>query len=493
MSNGTFCGSCGSVLKEGALYCGSCGAAAPQGRAAPAVPPPTMVGTVGGSWPAPDRPYASAVMPAVQTYAGAPDDPVPTATARPGGIPVGGSLPSDPGLYATFGRRVAAYIIDAIPPLLIVILSYGALLAAVLGRSSGGASFSLVLSLVLPVAYFVLLWAMAAKGSSPGKALLGMRVVRENTGAFPGAGLGLGRLLLMGLLIGITFYIGGFSPLWDKTGRRKGWWDQAVGTVVLNLSAVQGYRSAVGNHARSSGAAVEMTAPQPVPVDPTSAVAGVLESAGALDVPEWDLPPVRPATNATKAPAATWGDRPADSAPATHTISSPVRPSPVGGPVPSPMTSVEEVPWGAPAAPAGVIKSIPGLSPVATEDSLEHTRMAPPRTPQPSTGDWQLTFDDGRNVPLTESLIVGRDPVVAAGEPDANLLALGDEGRSVSKTHLRLDAGPAGVQVTDRHSTNGVTVITAGIPLACVPGVATLVPDNSTVRFGDRHLLVRRV
>lgn len=46
--------------------------------------------------------------------------------------------------------------------------------------------------------------------------------------------------------------------------------------------------------------------------------------------------------------------------------------------------------------------------------------------------------------------------------------------------------------VTDRHSTNGVVVVSAGVDLACVPGVPTPVPDGSTVRFGDRSLVIRR-
>jgi hypothetical protein len=136
-----------------------------------------------------------------------------------------------------------------------------------------------------------------------------------------------------------------------------------------------------------------------------------------------------------------------------------------------------------------VISGIPGLAPVAPADGVEHTRMAPPRPPK-SHPQWELEFDGGRVVALTESLILGRDP---AAEPDesAALLALGDDGRSVSKTHLRIDPSPGGVQVTDRHSTNGVIVVTAGVRLHCVPGVPTVVPDGSTVQFGDRQFELR--
>lgn len=50
MNPGSFCGICGAVVKQGGLYCGSCGAptAASRTPTAVPVPPPTMVGTIGG-------------------------------------------------------------------------------------------------------------------------------------------------------------------------------------------------------------------------------------------------------------------------------------------------------------------------------------------------------------------------------------------------------------------------------------------------------------
>lgn len=68
--------------------------------------------------------------------------------------------------------------------------------------------------------------------------------------------------------------------------------------------------------------------------------------------------------------------------------------------------------------------------------------MAAVRLPKAAIKAWYLDFDDGRSMMLDDNLIVGRDPAATSGETGANLLALGDEGRSVSKTHLRLDAGP---------------------------------------------------
>ena len=504
MASAPFCGSCGGVLNGDALYCGSCGAPAPQLSGAPPVPPSAIVGTVGGS------PVAPAA--AVRSEPLTPKPPVPQPPAaqyRPQPVPAGDWV------YATFGRRVGAYLIDGIAPLLFVFLSYAALFALVRSASSRGASGGFLVILLLPLAYFVLLWAMAAKGSSPGKAMLGIRVVRERSGAFPGAGLGLGRLLLEGILISVTFYIAGFSPFWDNSGRRRAWWDTAVGTVVLNLSAVQQYRAVVsgrtvGTAAPAPGARAAATPavwqgnltpapsspPPPPAMDTPPPPPPPPAPAGPADRPEWDLVPVKAESAPVKAPAASWSDRAASQFPPPP----PPPPPPPAEPISVASVSthaaapvVDDVPWGAaPSAAGGLISAIPGLTPVGNDDEIEHTRMAAARLPSAATTVWYLDFDDHRTMVLDGNLIIGRDPSSTAGETGANLLALGDEGRSVSKTHLRLDAGPAGVCVVDRHSTNGVTVVTAGVSLACVPGEPTLVPAHSTVRFGDRHLVVRQ-
>lgn len=488
MNPGSFCGSCGAAVKQGGLYCGSCGApvvAAAGPDPAPLPVPLTMVGTVGGQ-PVP----ASSPPPS-------PADAGPTAWAGPVGFTG----------YASFGRRVGAYVIDAIPTLVITAIGYSALLAAFLGRSTAAASLSLIVVLAGPIVYFVVLWVMAAKGNSPGNALLGIRVVREASGGEPGAGLGLGRLLLKGLLIGITFYIGGFSPLWDSSGRRKGWWDSACGTVVLNRDAVQSYRAAVDGSQPPSLVAMSLTG-QPERIEPSeSAAEPVIASAPAVervrstpdDRPEWDIAPVavparRVSTQPVTTSVATWDDRPADPAaadppaPSASTAVSAVSPWRA---VPDP---IQDLPWSDPAPTAVVIQGVPDrdLPTVeAEQEDLDHTRLRV--TPSQVGGSgWLAELDDGRTLPLDGPVLLGRDPSARPEEPAAIPVPVADEGRSVSKTHLLLDAGPGGVQVTDRHSTNGVVVVTAGVDLRCVPGVPTPVLDGSTVRFGDRTLVVRR-
>lgn len=543
MNPGSFCGSCGAVVKPGALYCGSCGApAAPAPAAAPTAAPPTMIGTIGGG-AVPPPPQAEAWPPtAAQDQAWPPAGPV--DAAGPAGFVD----------YATFGRRAAAYVIDGIPYLIIAAIGYVWALSAISAAWRGystGLSLSYLLLLFGPLIYVVVLWAMAAKGNSPGNAILGIRVVREANGAFPGAGLGFGRLLLKGLLIGITCYIGGFSPLWDKTGRRKGWWDSACNTVVLDKDAVPAYRAFVGA-AGAAGVRPPATAyspadaypaaeAYPVPDDypaagrppaepdrqwesdqhfgyPPAGAAGSTSSTGvsvpaaggmpgvADDRPAWDIAPVQAADPVVArpqvpTPAANWGDRPASGAigPYATAVASPPPPPPPpparhAAPVDPAPGPGADLPW-ASASGASVITSVPGFSAPSyadqtPEEPAEHTRMRV--APQASGGSgWTANLDDGRTMPVLGKLILGRDPSVSPSDGDAVAVPVADEGRSVSKTHLLLEAGPGGVQVTDRHSTNGVVVVTAGVDLTCVPGVPTPVPDGSTVRFGDRSLRVR--
>jgi uncharacterized RDD family membrane protein YckC len=440
MNPGTFCGTCGAVTKQGALYCGSCGAPAPGPTAATPVPPPTMIGTVG---------------------TGAAPDP---ADAPPFDAP--GAGPAEFTGCSTFGRRVGAYLLDALPPVLFVLAGYPALIAAVFREPGPPLWLAFLFLGALPLAYVVVLWAMAARGSSPGNALLGIRVVRESTGAPPGVGLGLGRLLLRSLILGVTLYVAGFSPLWDGTGRRRGWWDSACGTVVLNRDALDSYRAKAGRPEPPSLAAMSLG----------GLPAG--DSAGD-ERPAWDLPPVapipRPGPAAAAVPTASWGDRPADPA---------AVPSPSGPAAP-------DLPWSKPPPASEVIQAVPGV--VRAPEPAEHTRLKVTAEPAPSTAaGWLAALDDGRTLTLAGPVILGRDPIARSEEHSAVTVPIADDGRSVSKTHLRLDVGSAGVAVTDRHSTNGVVVVTAGVELRCVPGVATPVPEGSIVRFGDRSLAVRR-
>lgn len=86
---------------------------------------------------------------------------------------------------------------------------------------------------VIAIAYTVVFWWR--KGTTPGKALLGMRIVTQQ-----GKPLTLGRALLryVGYILASWPLKLGFAPiLWDPL--RRGWHDQIAGTLVVRTAAKQ--------------------------------------------------------------------------------------------------------------------------------------------------------------------------------------------------------------------------------------------------------------
>jgi uncharacterized RDD family membrane protein YckC len=152
------------------------------------------------------------------------------------------------GYYAGFSSRLLAFWIDIILVTIIVLLGAG-LLAAFstilpvpkimeiftnLFPGMGGGinyvigllSFSVVATL-LYILYNLIFWALT--GQTPGKALIGLRIVGKNGQQVnPLRGL----LRLIGYLLG--FVTLGFGFLWILVSdRRQGWHDLLAGTYVI--------------------------------------------------------------------------------------------------------------------------------------------------------------------------------------------------------------------------------------------------------------------
>jgi uncharacterized RDD family membrane protein YckC len=85
------------------------------------------------------------------------------------------------------------------------------------------------IALTLLVAY-----AEGRSGSSPGKTLLRLRLIREENGRPLGFGAALGRRLAQVLDV-LACYLGLLRPLWDA--KRQTFSDKVVGAVVLRLTA----------------------------------------------------------------------------------------------------------------------------------------------------------------------------------------------------------------------------------------------------------------
>ena len=146
---------------------------------------------------------------------------------------------------AGFFSRSLAFVFDLVI-LNIVLLGGSALIQAFLRffRLTGlvdsiktvweNSTFNIVLDSVLitllVIGYFTFCWTLV--GFTPGKAILGLKVVRKN-----GAKVSFGRSILRFFaywISAIPLFLGFFWVLWDP--KRQGWHDKIAGTQVLYIS-----------------------------------------------------------------------------------------------------------------------------------------------------------------------------------------------------------------------------------------------------------------
>ena len=135
-----------------------------------------------------------------------------------------------PGIeFAGFGARLVAYIIDTV---VILILAIG------LGIIAGLAVFVMPLLsilpilaiLIVPLVYFPYFWQKS--GQTPGKRMMGIKVVRDSDGGPLTWGMAIIRLV--GYWVsGLVFYLGYIWIFIDK--RKRGWHDLIASTVVIKV------------------------------------------------------------------------------------------------------------------------------------------------------------------------------------------------------------------------------------------------------------------
>ncbi|RZT97916.1 RDD family protein [Rivibacter subsaxonicus] len=133
--------------------------------------------------------------------------------------------------YVGFWLRVWAALIDTLLVLLmtlpLVALFYGWDLDK-LASSSGERPLDLIINWVLPAIAVLLFWHY--RQATPGKMVIGARIVDAGTGAKPSTGQNIGRYL--GYFVSIVpFCLGLLWVGWDA--RKQGWHDKLAGTVVV--------------------------------------------------------------------------------------------------------------------------------------------------------------------------------------------------------------------------------------------------------------------
>jgi len=143
---------------------------------------------------------------------------------------------ADAGEAAGFGVRLGAYVIDAmiLGAVMILIMTPIGLLAAVIGSKSTAIAmllslFGWILIMVISVGYVLVPWALV--GITPGKRLLGLKIVRADGGSEPLGYLKAG-LRMVGYMASGALFCAGFIMV-AFTKDHKGLHDMIADTKVV--------------------------------------------------------------------------------------------------------------------------------------------------------------------------------------------------------------------------------------------------------------------
>jgi uncharacterized RDD family membrane protein YckC len=119
---------------------------------------------------------------------------------------------------AGFGERFVAYLVDAI-----ILAVPNVIVSLLLPQAVGW-----IVTLAIGIGYFVYFWTTS--GSTPGKSLMGLKVVNAETGELIDPGTAV--LRYVGYLVsGIALALGFLWIIWDA--RHQGWHDKMAKTLVV--------------------------------------------------------------------------------------------------------------------------------------------------------------------------------------------------------------------------------------------------------------------
>jgi uncharacterized RDD family membrane protein YckC len=362
------------------------------------------------------------------------------------------------------------------------------------------ASISTLLGLVYLVVQLVL---HGTKGVTIGKAVAGIRSVNVRTLARPRVGAVLLRFLIVvaaGVvpLLGPAFIL--ISPTFDPEGRGRGLHDKATGIWLVDvrkgLNPYEEKRMRVArkvvkaepNLGRSTLPSLATpTDPEAQPeYRPGSRVsAGVLGMARPHEAHERPAVGLSLATSTAQTPVEAGrpvlgGYRIAGGENATPAVVAPT----------APVRSASAPPTAVSPPPAPHPEAVP--SPAPPPEPVQPEPVQPP-TPQPEpAARFSLRFDSGESIPISAPVLLGRNPD-PTDYPGATAVALADDSRSLSKTHMLVRPVDGGLEIVDCRSTNGSGVIRGGTEYGVAAGTPTEATDGDMIRLGDRVAAVVRV
>ncbi len=386
---------------------------------------------------------------------------------------------------AELDRRFYAFMIDRLIAWPLEGLAVFAAYHYLLREGAVVAGVAVIVAGVLLVG-FVFSALQGLQGFTPGKVLLGLRVVHLGTGTPIGIVAAMIRSLILGFSALPTFGLGLATLAWtavmDRGRQRRGWHDHMTESIVVDVRPTPVEAVEVDHGPRH---VVNLTAmrlvptTQQVPATPPSRGARRATApgvhAGAPAAAEAAAGPVSPGTPGPAGLPPTYA--PPDLPPAEP-------PAAGAGPAPAPATSSAPAPASSPSLRAP-------LGPPADLSTAEQTTV---RSAGGATdARWRVHFDTGESFVVEGMALVGRRPEPRPGEPVSHLVPLPSQDMSLSKTHAQFQVAPDGVLVVmDRGSTNGSVLVRQGVPRDLSAGKPTTLLSDDVVRFGDRTMTVTR-
>jgi hypothetical protein len=145
------------------------------------------------------------------------------------------------------------------------------------------------------------------------------------------------------------------------------------------------------------------------------------------------------------------------------------------------------------AEPVAVAPVVPGpvaVAPVVSEPAP--TASLPAESPAAVVTPFTLVFSTGERAQVVGRGLIGRMPVAPANETWEHLIVVSDPSKTVSKTHLRVEALAEGLMVTDLDSANGTVVSMPGIAAErLAPHERVILRPGASVGIGDQSFTVQ--
>lgn len=152
-----------------------------------------------------------------------------------------------------------------------------------------------------------------------------------------------------------------------------------------------------------------------------------------------------------------------------------------------------------PVAAAAVAEPV-AVAPVIAEPVVAEPVVAlpgpsesmPTETPAAVATAFTLVFSTGERAQVVGRGLIGRMPVAPANETWDHLIVVSDPSKTVSKTHLRVEALAEGLMVTDLDSANGTVVSMPGIAAErLAPHERVILRPGASVGIGDQSFTVQ--